>query len=181
MNKEKIKTYIENLSKGGEFGIGLLDYFFAKLVLVIKGRYAFKELIDGLSHENQYIVYQVVDALGKIKNKQAIPYLKEMLKKSDLWGVTACSLGVALIRLGDREGVDFLKEKITNPSVHRDTRIGAAKALIRLKIKNVFRKDEKIDFGGGTMTDEWSKVLQGLVEKLREIGDSDYFPHSSLI
>jgi hypothetical protein len=165
MDKEKINTYIKNLSKSNEFGVGLLDYFFAKWILTVKREESFNELLKALNYENQYIVFQVVDILGKTGNKQTIPYLKEMLKRTDLWGATMCSLGVALVRLGDKEGIEFLKKKIIDPKVHRDLRIDAARALIRLRVKGLFKEDEKIN--SENMSDEWKIFFNKLVEKLR--------------
>ncbi|MFA5271180.1 MAG: HEAT repeat domain-containing protein [Candidatus Omnitrophota bacterium] len=169
MNKEKVKKYIEDLEKENRLNIETLGYFFAKWILLTKGKdkETFTELLEGLKHEDQIVVSHVADILGKIGNARAIPYLKEICKRKDLWGVTACSLGVALVRLGDRAGIDFLMEKITSPEEHRDVRMDAAKALIRLKIRDVFEKDGKVNFDGKTMTPEWSKKLESLVSKLR--------------
>jgi len=166
MNKERTTTYIENLSKGGKFGVGLLDYFSAKLTLFIMGRSVFSELVNALNHENQYIIFQVVDMLGKIGDRRAIPYLKEMLKRTDLWGATTRSLGIALIRLGDKTGIDLLKNKITDPGIHRELRINSARALANLKIKNVFGKDEQVDCETN-IPERWRGVFKKTVEELR--------------
>ena len=173
--EEKIKKHIEDLAKRPkndgilEFFFIVLSHFFAKWILISRGRneVTFNVLLKALDHENQEIAAYVADILGIIGNKQAIHFLKEAFKRKDLWGILACSVGGALIRLGDRTCVDFLKELITNPRVHRHTRLDATKVLLRLKIKDIFKIDEKIDFGGETMTTEWSKVLQALVQKLR--------------
>lgn len=169
MNKEKVKKYIEDLEKENRLDIRTLDYFFAKWILRLKGKNkeTFSELLEALNHKDQVVVSHVIEILGKIGNKQAIPYLKEILKRKDLWGITACSLGVALIELGDRMGIDFLKEKITDSEEHRDIRLDAAKVLIRFKIKDIFGKNEKINFAGESMTPQWSKTLENLVNKLR--------------
>lgn len=176
MDERKIKKYIENLARQPknfgilEFFFLVLSHFFAKWILILKGKdeVTFDELLKALGHENQEIVAYVVDILGRIGNKKAIPFLKDLLKRDNLWGLVVCSAGGSLIRLGDGTGVDYLKELIANSKVHRHTRLDAANLLLRLKIKDVFEKDERIDFGGETMTPEWSEKLEKLVNKLRK-------------
>jgi len=176
MNEEKLKNYLEILGKwGGESIGGAINYLFVKWLLVQKGKKkeTFCQLLNALNHNDKVIVLHIADILGKIRNKQAVFYLKEIVKREQgekFPGTVQLAAAVALIRLGDNIGLDFLKKKIINPKVYRELRIKAAEALISLRLKNVFAKDEKIEFGGESMTPEWSKTLEVLVNRLRKDG-----------
>src|SRR3989338_8792946 len=165
---KNVDNLINIFTKHGGAQHKLWEHLWAKIVLIIKSKKSIDDLIEALNHEDQAVILEVAEILGCIGDKKAIPHLKHVLTRNDLWGATAINTAVALIRLGDSAGTDFLKQQIINPEIHRDTRINAARALIRLGFNKIFERNDCINFNGESMPGDWPKVLEKFVDRLRE-------------
>ena len=127
----------------------------------------FDEILQLVEDSSQETMMFIVEILGEIGNKKAIPVIKKCINKQDLWGRTILNIGIALIKLNDDEGAKYLKEKIRDIKSHRDLRINSAKALIKFRQKGIFGREEHIDVTGESMTDIWSINLSKLIDCLR--------------
>jgi len=167
MNTIEIKKLIEILGNHGGMEYHPFRHLIAKVRLTKKDEIIFRELLAALESENQEIIMDVSEIIGNIGDIRAIPRLKKILEREDLWGATSRSIAVALIKLGDETGIKFLKNKIIDTNAHRDLRIRGARALLKLKVKNLFEEDELVDTSGETMSSMSSIVLEKLIKKLK--------------
>ncbi|MEK7314504.1 MAG: hypothetical protein AAB065_08505 [Deltaproteobacteria bacterium] len=167
MNKENLSDLINELGKHGGNQYNPIKHMLARRKLINYGRKNINDLLSVLDCSDQESMTDVIEILGKIGNKEAIPRIKKCIGIQALWGKTILNIGIALIRLGDDEGIAYLKEQIKDTSAHRDLRIDAANALIKLKKKGVFGRDEHVDATGASMTDAWLNKLLKLVDSLR--------------
>lgn len=72
----------------------------------------FKSLIDNLSYDNLQVKEAVIQSLGAIGNKEAVPYLLPILKESSF--ALKYSAIKALRNIGDPQAISHLKKFITS-------------------------------------------------------------------
>jgi HEAT repeat protein len=160
-----VKKLIENLSYDDRVE-SIREKWFARIVLIRNGKNVIDTLLKDVTTKNQNLLLSLAEVLGEIGDSKAVPYLQSALNRKNNWGATIVVLAVALIKLNNKMGLEYMKRMITNTETFRDLRLSSAQALYNLGLKNVFRNDEIIDFTGESMTKGYPEKLKALVESL---------------
>ena len=110
--------------------------------------------------KNQCLLQYIIEVSGEISDNQITPHLEKLLLRNDLWGVNIRNTCIALIKLGEANGLNFIKSVIQDRNKPYELRSKSAEMLYRIGLRDIYEIDEDIIDWREIMSEECYLMLK---------------------